>query len=108
MSKVVKLAEKDSVKSNILIKSLETHKIPNFNSSKPLAVFELQALKNKNRVQEHAALVSKFKKHYGSLRKANTALGVNWKTMQHSSQPLVKKMKQIRHLGRYQNFLSER
>ena len=96
VSKVVKVAEKDSVKSNILIKSLGAYKIPNCNSSKPLSVLELQALKNKNRVQEHAALVSKFKKHYGSLRKASTALGVNWKTMQCLSQPLVKKTKQIR------------
>ena len=62
VSKVVKVAEKDSVKSNILIKSLEAYKIPNCNSSKPLSVLELQALKNKNRVQEHAALVSKLKK----------------------------------------------
>ena len=45
---------------------------------------------------EHAALVQKFKKHYGSLRKASTALGVNWKTMQCLSQPLVKKTKQTR------------
>ena len=96
VSKVVKVTEKDSVKSNILIKSLEAYKIPNCNSSKPLSVLELQALKNKNRVQEHAALVSKFKKHYGSLRKASTALGVNWKTMQCLSQPLVRKTKQIR------------
>ena len=64
VSKVVKVAEKDSVKSNILIKSLEGYKSPNCNSSKPLPVLELQALKTKNRVQEHAALVSKFKKHW--------------------------------------------
>lgn len=69
VSKVVKVAEGDSVKSNILITSLEAHKVSNFYSSKPLSVLELQAPKNKNRIQEDSALVQKFKDYYGSLRK---------------------------------------
>ena len=69
VEKVVKLAQCDPVKSAILVKCLDGTNILK-NVTKPLSVLELQSLKRKNCIQEHSALVDKFRNKYGSLRQA--------------------------------------
>ena len=95
VEKVVKLAQCDPVKSAILVKCLDGTNILK-NVAKPLSVLELQSLKRKNRIQEHSALVDKFRNKYGSLRQASKSLNVHWKTFHHLCQPLAKKKKEIR------------
>ena len=65
-------------------------------ASKPLPLFQLQFLKAKNCVQEHAKLVTQIKKDYGSLCKASIVMNVHWTIFNRLCKPPQKKSKQLK------------
>ena len=79
VQKVLKVAHADPVKLAILSKSHQSQQVQ-VPKKKPLSLLERQSLKRKNRKEEHASLVEKFKQEYGGLHKASKCLGVSWTT----------------------------
>ena len=61
-----------------------------------VSVLQLQFVKKKNRVKEHADLVQNLLKQYTSIRKASLKLGVPYKTLHRLCQPPVQRKKQTK------------
>ena len=97
---VCKASKSSPTKQKILSDCLATFKLT-FESipmSKPpkLSVLQLQMFRRQNRKTEHAQLVEKMKRDFGSLNKASISLQVPYKTLHNLCQPLQKKVKRIR------------
>ena len=97
---VCKASKSSPTKQKILSDCLATFKLT-FESipmSKPpkLSVLQLQMFRRQNRITEHAQLVEKMKRDFGSLNKASVSLQVPYKTLHNLCQPLQKKVKRIR------------
>ena len=92
VKKVFSIAGKCPVKTQILVNTFSSVQFATL-ASKPLPLFQLQSLKTKNHVHEHAKLVTQIKKDYGSLHKASIAMNVHWTTFNWICKPPQKKNK---------------
>ena len=95
-----RVSKASPTKQKILSDCLVTFKLKfeSMPTSKPpkLSVLQLQMLRRQNRRTEHAQLVEKMKRQFGSLNKASACLQVPYKTLHNLCQPLQKKIKTIR------------
>ena len=95
VKKVFSIAGKCPVKTQILVNTFSSVQFATL-ASKPLPLFQLQSLKAKNCVQEHAKVVPQIKKDYGSLCKASIVMNVHWTIFNRLCKPPQKKSKQLK------------